>query len=124
MAEGPIDFHGVRLTPLPAEHGRADMIGWKVEHDGRAFAAIPDCKQLPEATIALCRGADLVVIDTLRIRPHPTHMNVEEATQALQAIQAKRSLVIHLCHEVSHAQADALLPEGISPAYDGLQIEL
>jgi len=124
VAAGPIEFGGVRLTPLPAEHGHADMIGWKIEHEDRSFAAIPDCKVLPPETIALCRGCDLVVIDTLRIRPHPTHMNFEEAIPVLEVIQARQSLVIHLCHEVSHAQADSLLPDGISPAYDGLQIEL
>ena len=124
VATGPCEFHGIRFTPLPAEHGRADMIGWKIEHDGRSFAAIPDCKYLPKSTIDLCRGANLMVIDSLRIRPHPTHMNFEEAIVALEAIQAKRSLVIHLCHEVSHIQAESLLPDGIGPAYDGLQIEL
>ena len=124
VVDGPFDFNGIRLTPLPAEHGRADMVGWKIEHDGRAFAAIPDCKHLPPDTVDLCRGADLVVIDALRIRPHPTHMNFDEAKAALLAIGAKRSLVIHLCHEVSHAQATRLLPDGMAPAHDGLQIEL
>jgi phosphoribosyl 1,2-cyclic phosphate phosphodiesterase len=124
VVAGPFDFGAIRLTPLPAEHGRADMIGWKIEQDGRAFAAIPDCKHLPPETVALCRGVDLVVIDALRIRPHPTHMNFAEAIPVLQDIQAKRSLVIHLCHEVSHAQALQLLPAGMAPAYDGLQIEL
>ncbi len=124
VATGPVDFHGLRLTPLPAEHGRADMVGWKVEHAGRAFVAIPDCKILPPETLALCRGADLAVVDALRIRPHPTHMNIDEAGAALRAIGARRSLVIHLCHEVSHAQAEQLLPAGIAPAFDGLQIEL
>ncbi|HAL91756.1 MAG TPA: MBL fold metallo-hydrolase [Verrucomicrobia bacterium] len=122
--DGPFEFSGIRLTPLPAEHGRADMVGWKIEHEGRSFAAIPDCKHLPPDTIALCRGVDLVAIDALRIRPHPTHMNFDEAILALREIGAKRSLVIHLCHEVSHAQAEQLLPEGMAPAYDGLQIEL
>jgi phosphoribosyl 1,2-cyclic phosphate phosphodiesterase len=124
VAEGPFEFGGIRLTPLPAEHGHADMIGWKIEHDGRSFAAIPDCKTLPPETLDCCRGCDLVVIDSLRIRPHPTHMNFEEAISTLEQIRAKRSLVIHLCHEVSHVQAAALLPEGIAPAYDGLQINL
>ena len=124
VANGPFEFGGIRLTPLPAEHGRADMIGWKIEHGGRSFAAIPDCKHLPPDTVELCRGADLVVIDALRIRPHPTHMNFAEASAALLDIGAKRSLVIHLCHEVSHAQALQLLPAGMAPAHDGLQIEL
>lgn len=120
---GPFDFMGCQLTPLPAEHGRADMIGWKIEHDGRVFVAISDCKVLPPETLALCQGADLAVLDALRIRLHPTHMNLDESAAALQHIGAKRSLVIHLCHEVSHVQAEQLLPDGIAPAYDGLQIE-
>ncbi len=123
-ADGPFDFLGVRLTPLPAEHGRADMIGWKIEHAQHAFVAIPDCKHLPAETLALCRGADLAAIDALRIRPHPTHMNFDEAVAALREIRAKRSLVIHLCHEVSHAQAESILPEGLAAAHDGLRIEL
>lgn len=121
---GPFDFQDFRLTPLPAEHGRADMIGWKIEHAGRAFVAIPDCKHLPAETLALCRGADLAVIDALRIRPHPTHMNFDEAVAALGKIRAKQSLVIHLCHEVCHVQAESILPHGITATYDGLQIEL
>lgn len=124
VANGPFEFGGIRLTPLPAEHGRADMVGWKIEHGGRAFAAIPDCKHLPPDTIDLCRGADLVVIDTLRVRPHPTHMNFAEASAVLREIGAERSLTIHLCHEVSHAEAERLLPAGMAPAYDGLQVEL
>ena len=124
VAEGPFEFRGFRLTPLPAEHGRADMIGWKIEYAGRAFAAIPDCKVLPPETLALCRGVDLVALDALRIRPHPTHMNFAEAIAALRDIAARRALVIHLCHEVSHAQAEQLLPAGMAPAYDGLQIDL
>ena len=122
-APDPFEFRGFRLTPLPAEHGYADMVGWKIEHAGRSFAAIPDCKHLPPDTIALCRGVDVAVVDALRLRPHPTHMNFEEAAAALARIGAKRSLVIHLCHEVSHAQAEQLLPAGIAPAYDGLQLE-
>ena len=124
IANGPFEFRGFRLTPLPAEHGRADMVGWKFESNGRSFAAIPDCKTLPPATIDLCRGVDLAVVDALRIRPHPTHMNLAEAAETLASIGAKQSLVIHLCHEVSHAQAQRLLPPGISPAHDGLQIQL
>ncbi len=122
--DGPFDFRGIRLTPLPAEHGLADMVGWKIEHGGRAFVAIPDCKRLPADTMDRCRGADLAAIDALRIRPHPTHMNFDEAIQTLREIRAGRSLVIHMCHEVSHAQAEQLLPGGMAPAFDGLRIDL
>ena len=79
--------------------------------------------QAEELVGALGRD-DLVVVDALRVRPHPTHMNFAEAIAVLDQIQARQSLVIHLCHEVSHGQARQLLPPHIAPSYDGLQIEL
>jgi phosphoribosyl 1,2-cyclic phosphate phosphodiesterase len=100
------------------------MIGWKLEADGRSFVAIPDCKHLPRETIDLCRGADLAVVDALRVRAHPTHMNFTAAIAVLREIGARQSLVIHLCHEISHVQAEALMPHGMAVAYDGLQVEV
>lgn len=123
-ATAPFTAGPFRITPLPVEHGRADMTGWKLEAQGKTAILIPDCKTIPPSTMALCRNADLAVLDALRIRPHPTHMNLEESAAALQEMDAARSHVIHLCHEISHQDALDLLPGGITPAYDGLQIIL
>lgn len=112
------------VTPLPVQHGRADTFGWKIQHQNKTFAYIPDCKILPEATVQRCRNVDVAVLDALRMRPHPTHMNLTEAADCLQNMNARQQFVTHLCHEVSHQEADSLLPENISPAFDGLQIEL
>ena len=85
---------------------------------------ITDCKRIPETTWPLCLGADLAVLDGLRSELHATHLSIGQAGELLLRMGAKRSYIIHMCHAASHAQADALLPEGIHPAWDGLEIRL
>ena len=122
--EAPFAFGPFAVTPLPVEHGRSAMTGWRIEADGRSCVLITDCKRIPETTWPLCLGADLAVLDGLRPKPHATHLSIPRAGELLQRMGAKRSYIIHLCHAASHVQADALLPEGIHPAHDGLEIEV
>ena len=57
-------------------------------------------------------------------RPHPTHLNIEEAVETARAIGAEQTYLTHLTHRVSHAELLSKLPPGITPAYDGLEIEI
>lgn len=128
VAEGPVRAGALLATPLPAVHGRADMAGWKFrpadEESAPCVCIITDCKELPADTVELCRGADVLVIDALRDRPHPTHMNVEEALAAIAEIRPKRAFLTNICHEVAHAELAARLPAGGEVAFDGLEIEV
>lgn len=125
VPSGPFEAGPFRIVPLPVEHGRADMLGWRVEADGRSAVVISDCKRIPPSTMALCQNADLAVVDCLRLRPHPTHFNVPETIDALRQLVPRRGYAIHLCHELSHAAATALLaPHSFAPAHDGLALSL
>ena len=67
-------------------------------------------------------GVDTLVINALRVRPHPTHLSIEEALEVIRQIGPRQAFLIHLSHENSHAEVSAMLPEGVSVAWDGLQI--
>ena len=121
---GPFDFGPFHITPLPVEHGRSEMTGWRIEADGATCVLITDCKRIPEATWPLCLRADLAVLDGLRPELHATHLSIAQAGNLLQRMGARRSFIIHMCHAASHVAADALLPDGIHPAYDGLEVVL
>ena len=123
VPSGPFSVGPFRVVPLPVEHGRADMLGWRVEADARSAVVISDCKRIPPSTMALCRDADLAVLDCLRIRPHPTHFAVPETLDALRQMAPRRGYAVHLCHELSHAQATVLLAP-FAPAHDRLSIDL
>ena len=106
----------LEVVPVPLFHGELPILGFRVG----PFAYLTDCSEIPEASYALLSGVDVLVIDALRFRPHPTHFNVEEALSAVRRIGARTAYFTHLCHEVSYRELEAALPEGIHPAYDGL----
>jgi phosphoribosyl 1,2-cyclic phosphate phosphodiesterase len=70
------------------------------------------------------RGARVLVINALFRDPHPSHLSLGEALQVAKEVGAERTYLTHLTHESSHASLAARLPEGVEPAYDGLQITI
>lgn len=119
-----IPFRDLLLTPLPVTHGRADMVGWKVAAGPVSAAVISDCKTIPPATLDACRNLDLLVLDCLRLESHSTHMNLEEALAVVSLLRPRQTLLVHMCHHISHARLSSLCPLTVSPAFDGLSVPL
>src|SRR5688572_25467954 len=86
---GPFELGRTVMTPLPVEHGRVMTTGFLFQHAGGArIAYLPDCKTIPDSTLALMQGVDVFIIDALRRRIHPTHFNVDEALAAARRVGA------------------------------------
>ena len=120
---GPFAVGDVRITPLKVEHGTS-MTGYLMEHRGVTVGYVPDCSALPPETIAQLHGVDVMILDCLRYRAHPAHLNVEQSLAYLSQICAKQSYLIHLCHDVDHATLDASLPPNVRVSYDGLRLDV
>jgi len=69
-------------------------------------------------------GLDLLIIGALRYNPHPAHFNVEQAVRAIGRIQPKLAVFTHMGHELEYEELSRRLPEGVMPAYDGMEFEL
>lgn len=117
---GPFTVAGVRVVPVPLLHGRLPILGFRF---GR-FAYLTDCSAIPEASFALLHGLDVLVIDALRHRPHPTHFTLAEASAAAARIGAGRTYFTHICHDLPHAATNAMLPPGMALAHDGLVVDV
>jgi phosphoribosyl 1,2-cyclic phosphate phosphodiesterase len=111
---------GMDVLPLAFRHGRIRVYGYRIG----ALAYITDVKAIPEAERRHLQGLDVLVLNALWWRPHPTHLSIAEAVQTAQALGARRTYLTHLTHETGHAELAAQLPEGILPAYDGLTVEV
>lgn len=130
----PIDIHGVRFTPLRLLHGRLPVLGFRIEalgDDGEVAASQPgplpmayctDVSGIPPETWPRLAGLRTLVLDMLRYRAHPTHFTVDQAIHAAGQISAERTWFTHMTHDISHADLEPRLPEGMSLAYDGLVI--
>jgi phosphoribosyl 1,2-cyclic phosphate phosphodiesterase len=116
----PLEVAGVELLPLAFRHGHLRVYGYRMG----PLAYITDVKAIPEAERRELRNLDVLVLNALWWRPHPTHLSIEEAVGTAQALGARRTYLTHLTHETGHAGLAAALPEGILPAYDGLTVEV
>lgn len=125
IIEGSFELDGIHVTPLPVEHGSVTVIGYRFDLPGeKSIAYVPDVKHIPESTMALMRGLDVLVIDALRPNPHPTHFSTEESLAAIEQLRPKQAYLTHLGHENDHNTLQGSLPDGVSVAYDTLRIGL
>ena len=85
---------------------------------------ITDAQVVPDAAIQAFRGVKVLVLNALFRTEHPTHLSLPEAVRAARAIGAERTYLTHLTHDNLHADLEAELPQGITPAFDGLTVRV
>lgn len=117
--DGPFTLFGRTVTPIPIWHGKLPVLGFRIGN----IAYCTDCNRIPDESRALLRDLDVLVLDGLRRRPHPTHFNVEQATAVAAEIGARHTYLTHIAHELPHAATERELPDAVSLAYDGLILE-
>jgi len=111
---------GVPVLPLEFAHGHSRVFGYRIGTIGY----ITDVKAIPGEARDRLRGLDVLVLNALWYRPHPTHLSIPEAVETAQAIGAGVTYLTHLTHETAHADLLRDLPEGVRPGYDGLTVEI
>jgi len=117
----PFDLLGLKVIPVPLLHGEDNqIIGYRI---GR-FAYLTDFSILPESSIEMLGGIDVVFLDALRHEPHPTHSTVANSLKLAERIGASQTFFTHICHELAHEATDQTLPPGVRLAYDGLRVEV
>jgi len=105
------------IIPIPLFHGPLPVLGFRF---GR-FAYCTDCNLIPESSMRLLVGLDVIILDALRKKPHPAHFTIDEAVAAAHRIGAKQTYFTHMTHELRHEDTNRYLPKGMALAYDGLR---
>lgn len=106
----------LRALPIPVFHGKLPIFGWRLGN----FAYLTDVSEVPDDSLARLKGVDTLVTSTLRHRPHPTHMSLDESVALARRVGARRTWFVHMCHDLDHAETNAALPPDIQLAHDGL----
>ncbi|NQW16146.1 MAG: MBL fold metallo-hydrolase [Chloroflexi bacterium] len=125
--EEPFEVHGLKLTPLPVEHGeRMIALGYRFGD----FSYVSDASHIPDSTAKLIEGSDILVMDALRATPHRSHFNIEQAIEQIRRFRPRKAYLVDMTHDSDHEKTNAELAklktsEGldIELAYDGLKLE-
>jgi phosphoribosyl 1,2-cyclic phosphate phosphodiesterase len=118
--DGPFSLLGRTVVPVPLLHGTLSILGFRIG----AFAYLTDASRIPDASRDRLGGLEVLVLNALRPRPHPTHFSLEEAIAEAARIGARRTLFTHMGHEMGHDAISRSLPAGIELAWDGLIVEV
>jgi phosphoribosyl 1,2-cyclic phosphate phosphodiesterase len=110
---------GLEVTPLEVIHGKLPVIAYRFND----FAYATDLNFISDETIAGRQGLDVLVLDCVRIKPHATHLGLNEALEYIEKIKPRRAFLTHLNHDVLYERDSKLLPSNVQFAYDGLVLD-
>ena len=118
--DGPFTVAGLPATPFTQDHGTTSSLGFRF--GGVAYAN--DVVALPEESFEILAGVDVLIVDAMRFRPHPTHAHLDRALEWIERIQPKRAFLTNLHVDMDYAEVDRLTPSHVQPCHDGLAIEV
>lgn len=123
IIEGSFRLGGTRITPVPVIHGNVSTIGFRFDVDaGPSIFYASDVKSIPPSSLELLRGLDVLVMDGLRFREHPTHLDIPAAIEISRELGSPPTWLTHFSCEVCHAEAENDLPSHVRLAYDTLEL--
>lgn len=113
-----VEIDGARFQRIPLLHGRQEVAGFRF---GSA-AYLTDMSQIPEASLPMLGGLEVVILDALRPQPHPSHATIAESLQWVERMAPRRAWFTHMSHEVDHEETEKGFPAAVRLSYDGLRI--
>lgn len=116
----PLKIGDMEIMPIQVMHGKLPILGYRI---GK-LTYITDMKTIDDGELKYIEGTELLVVNALRFdKPHHSHQLIDDAIAFARRVGAKRTLIIHVCHDVGlHREVNQLLPEGIDLAFDGQEI--
>jgi phosphoribosyl 1,2-cyclic phosphate phosphodiesterase len=115
-----IEVGGMRVETMEVMHGKIPVVAIRLGD----FAYVTDVSEIPPPAWARLQGLKTLILDAVRLKPHPNHFHFERALEVAKELGAEKTYFTHLSHDYDHDVTNAQLPSGIELAWDGLRIEI
>lgn len=116
---GPLHLFGACFEPILLLHGDAEVHGFRF---GSA-AYLTDFSTIPPQSMERLLSLDILFLDALRHKPHPTHSTVANSLRLVDELRPERAFFTHISHDLPHEETNRGLPPHVRLAHDGLKLE-
>lgn len=107
------------VEPIRLMHYKLPVYGFRIAN----VAFLTDVSSIPDQEWGKLKDLDILIIDALRIKPHISHFNLEQALDVINKVKPKKSFLVHMSHYIGkHSDIVKILPENVFPAWDGIQL--
>jgi phosphoribosyl 1,2-cyclic phosphate phosphodiesterase len=107
--------------PVNVMHGDLQVFGYRIDD----FAYLTDVKTIEEAEVEKLKNLKVLVVNALRVEPHDTHFNLQEALDFINLVKPEKAYLTHISHVLGfHEEVQKKLPENVFLAYDNLEITI
>jgi phosphoribosyl 1,2-cyclic phosphate phosphodiesterase len=116
----PFTIGEKEVIPVEVDHNNWQVFGYRLDD----FVYLTDVKTISASQLEKVKNAKVLVVNALRIEPHNSHFNLEEALAFIKEVAPERAYLTHISHLLGfHAEVEKTLPENVFLAYDGLKVE-
>lgn len=117
----PFQLGNLKVTPIKIKHGKLSILGYRFKD----FAYLTDVKSIDLEEKGKLKNLEVLVINALRIEPHHSHLNLEEALEVIAELKPKRAYISHISYKLGfHVEVEKKLPKNVFLAYDELEVEV
>ena len=121
LVNQPFLLGNLKVVPINTLHNRLQVFGFRFKD----FAYLTDVKTVEEKERSKLMGVKVLVVNALRVEPHHSHFNLEEALQFIKEIQPEKAYLTHISHLLGfHEEVEKTLPKNVFIAYDNLKITI
>ncbi|WP_298496360.1 MBL fold metallo-hydrolase [uncultured Algibacter sp.] len=115
----PFKLGDLEVVPVKGKHHKLQVFGYRFKD----FAYLTDMKTVSDKEIEKIKNVKVLVVNALRIQPHQSHFNLEEALGFIIKVNPGKAYLTHISHLLGfHDEVELSLPENVFLAYDGLKI--
>ena len=110
-----------KIQPIKLNHMKLPILGFRINN----MAYLTDFNEIPDTEFEKLQALDVLVIDALRIKPHPSHNNLVQALDFVEKLKPQKAYFTHMSHGMGlHDEIQKILPDSVFLAYDGLSVSL
>lgn len=112
----------IALSPFEVQHGSITAQGFLIENGEGRLAYIPDVSDIRDENIDRLSGVEVLIVDALRYRPHPSHAHLDRTLTWIERIAPKHAILTNMHIDLDYETLRAELPTGVEPAFDGMDV--